>query len=85
MVIKKVQQLQQMKKGEELDITNNPTFQNNTEPQLDRLEFWKDPKTYSKKHKEPTLDEFEYSEHWRKEAYKATKKYIQNVINKKPN
>ncbi|TVZ48646.1 hypothetical protein [Olleya sp. Hel_I_94] len=33
----------------------------------------------------PTLEEFEYSNHWRKEAYKATKKYIQKEISKKPN
>ncbi len=49
------------------------------------LEHWSNPKEYNKKHKEPTLKEFEYSDHWRKEAYKATKLYIKKVINKKPN
>jgi hypothetical protein len=32
---------------------------------------------------EPTLDDFEYSDYWRKEAYKAAKKYIVQSIRKK--
>ncbi|QMU63028.1 MAG: hypothetical protein GKR88_01250 [Flavobacteriaceae bacterium] len=83
--IKKIKQLQQMKEGEELDVTDNSAFQNNTEPQLDLLELWKDPKAYNKKHKEPTLEEFEYSNYWRQTAYRATKKFIQYEINQKPN
>ena len=31
----------------------------------------------------PTQEEFEYSEHWRKEAFKASSKFIENEINKK--
>ncbi|GAA3579747.1 hypothetical protein [Snuella lapsa] len=36
-------------------------------------------KTYNR----PNLEEFEYSEHWREEAYKATKKYLQWAISEK--
>ncbi len=83
--IKKVQQLQQLKEGEKIETTTNSPFQNKSKPQLDLLEYWANPKEYSQKYKEPTLQEFEYSDHWRKEAYKATKLYIKKVINKKPN
>ncbi|WP_299114299.1 hypothetical protein [uncultured Winogradskyella sp.] len=33
----------------------------------------------------PSQEEFEYSEFWRKEAFKASSKFIENEINKKPN
>jgi hypothetical protein len=80
--IKKVQMLQQMKEGDTLVIIHDEIFNKTTEPQRDLIKPRKNKKT---KIKEPTLEEFEYSNHWRKEAYKASLKYITDGINKKPN
>jgi len=81
---KKVELLKEAKEGEVLYIDEHPELQNNSKPQNSALELFVDPEGYSKKQKSsiPSSEDFEYSEHWRKEAFKTTKEFLKYYIPK---
>ncbi len=79
--LRKAKVLNQMKEGETL-ITRDPIFTKPKSKTNSSSKYLIDIRQNKVKGKE---SDFEYSSYWRKEAYKATKKYITQSINKKPN
>lgn len=79
--LRKVKILNQMKEGETL-TTTDPIFTKSKSKTNSNSKYLIDIEEDNTKFKD---NNFEYSSYWRKEAYKATKKYIVQEINKKPN
>lgn len=78
--IRSVRMLEKMEEGDTQVLTNGNLPRSEKLSEAD-LNFIKNSNLFESTITLPDIEEFEYSEKWKVEAYKATKKYIKEKIN----